>query len=170
MISARRGPMPGTASRWGSDIFASLAASLRTARVAPCRRECAERCSADLDARRLGRSCRFSCRGFAVPAAAAQASESAAAVPEVAMTSGDAARLNSAMGAAQFARDQLPHARQAFGRAPGSALRNCSVRRTAPSGRLTVSLMRLCSESVISQLPPPRSSSSTRPPAPGSEP
>ena len=46
----------------------------------------------------------------------------------------------------------------------GSLSRNSSVSRTAPSGRLIVSLMRLCSESEISQLPPPTSINRQCPP------
>ena len=52
---------------------------------------------------------------------------------------------------------------------PGTSLRtNSCVSRTAPSGRLIVSCIFLCSDSVISQLPPPTSTSTQRPPAPGS--
>ena len=137
MISARRGPIPCTASRSGSVIFASFAASLRTARVGT------------------------------VPSVTAQAAASAAAVPEVPIARATfpgwilrCARLSS--------RPISCPIRASSAGGAGSAARNSSVSRTAPSGKLTVSLMRLRSESVISQLPPPRSTSNTRPATPGS--
>ena len=98
---------------------------------------------------------------------AAHASASAAAVPEVPIASGvfSAWTLRFARRNSRAIRCRICCKPSALG---GSTPRNSSVSRTAPSGRLMVSLIRLCSLSVISQLPPPRSNSRTRPPTPGS--
>ena len=78
MISARRGPIPGTASRSGNVIRATFAASLRTIAVGAIAPELALRVDRLAD---FG-----TCLAFAK--VAAQASDKAAAVPEVAITSG----------------------------------------------------------------------------------
>ena len=78
--------MPGTASRSGSDIFASLPASLRTARTGTIPARIAERFSAWLRLEVVLAD--FLLLPLPFFALARQAAESAAAVPEVAMTSG----------------------------------------------------------------------------------
>ena len=107
MISARRGPIPGTASRSGSVIRANFDASFLTIVVG------ATIPVAALAGRdRLARFADLPC--FA--GSRRHASASAAAVPEVPMTSCTFARLNPAMCTAQFSRNQPPHPRQFFGR------------------------------------------------------
>ena len=95
------------------------------------------------------------------------ACDSAAAVPEVAITSEtrSAPKRRSALRSSRAINCFIRASSSSEGGSPG---RNSLVKRTAPSGRLTVSLMRLRSESVISQLPPPTSISRHLPCVPGS--
>ena len=150
MISERRGPIPGTDARCTLLILASRSAIRRTSWVLVI----------------LGLAWPLP-RALSLFARVALASANAAAVPEVATT-----RLTRGFPSLRWARCSsrsiycFNRAMSCF--AGGSPRRNSCCSRTAPSGRLTISRIRPWSESVTSQLPPPRSISTHRPLAPGS--
>ena len=100
-------------------------------------------------------------------AIATLASASAAAVPEVAITS-PTRGLPSLRTASRSSRSIYCFSRATSSFAGGSPCRNSCCNRTAPRGRLTIWRIRPSSENVISQLPPPRSISKQRPRAPAS--
>ena len=168
MISARRGPMPGTASRSGSDILASLPASLRTARVAPCRREWRS------DSWRIGaRGGEFLAAVLPLSLPILGARRAGFGKRGGRARGGDhqrrAAGLNAAMRAAQLARDQLAHARQAIGGRGigGEKLLGEPHRAERQADRLLDVLVLGESKLATSSA---EVESSTRPPAPGSAP
>ena len=133
MISARRSPTPGTWRRWSRVIrLNSCVISSNPAR---------------------GTVTVFLC------SRSAHMSESAAGVPEVATV------IFTFACSIAFSTRPISSATKArssfnsffFG---GSCRRNSRVRRTAPSGRLTIFSMFSFTETVSSQLPPPKSTSS----------
>ena len=95
------------------------------------------------------------------------ASASAAAVPDVAITS-PTRGVPSFFSALRNSRSINCFNRATSSFAGGSLCRNSSCNRTAPNGIVTIVLMRPPSDNVTSQLPPPKSISRHFPRAPTS--